>query len=383
MKKVCVVTGTRAEFGLLSNLISKIQSDDYFCLQIIVTGMHLSPEFGNTYNEIIDRGFKIDKKIEIILSSDTSIGVSKSMGLAQISFAEAFKELDPDLIIILGDRYEILSVATTAMIMRIPIAHINGGELTEGAIDDSIRHAITKMSQLHLVGTDEYRQRVIQLGEEPERVFNTGDLCIDGIIGNKLMSKDEFEQSIDFRLGEKNLLLTYHPETLSYKSSKEQFEAVLEAISKISDVKIIITHPNSDTEGREIISMINDYVNSNNNTIAFSSLGYIRYLSALQFMDAVIGNSSSGVTEVPFFGIPTVNIGKRQQGRIKADSVIDCECLAKDIHSAILNAFSDDFIQKAKKSKNPYGDGKASERMLSILKSINLEEIRTKKFYDI
>jgi GDP/UDP-N,N'-diacetylbacillosamine 2-epimerase (hydrolysing) len=287
--------------------------------------MHLSPEFGLTYKEI-EKEFKINKKIEMLLSSDTSVGISKSMGLAQISFAESYDELKPDIVIVLGDRYEIFSATSAAMIARIPIAHIHGGEKTEGAFDESISHSITKMSHLHFTATEEYKNRVIQLGEHPSRVFNVGGMGIENIKRLKLLSKDEFEKSIEFKLNIKNILVTFHPVTLENSTAKEQFQELLDAIDELEDTNIIFTKANSDTDGRVINQMIDEYVTKNSHkSIVFTSLGQLRYLSALQYVDAVVGNSSSGLAEAPSFKIGTINIGDRQKGRIKASSVIDCE----------------------------------------------------------
>jgi len=382
-RKVCVVTGTRAEYGLLFWLMKEIEADTDLELQIIATGMHLSPEFGLTYKEI-EKDFKIDKKIEILLSSDTPIGISKSMGLAQISFAESYDELKPDIVVVLGDRYEIFSAASAAMVARIPIAHLHGGEATEGLIDEPIRHSITKMSHLHFTATEEYRKRVIQLGENPERVFNVGGMGIENIKRLKLLSKEEFESCINFKLNKRNILVTFHPVTLEKSTAKEQFQELLNAIDELSETNIIFTKANSDTDGRIINQMIDDYVAKNSNkAVAFTSLGQLRYLSALQFMDAVVGNSSSGIAEAPTFKIGTINIGDRQKGRIKASSVIDCQPNKKDIQKAFEKLYSNDFQESLKRTKNPYGDGMPSKKIVDILKNIELTDIVKKHFYDI
>ena len=382
-RKVCVVTGTRAEYGFLFWLMKEIEADTDLELQIIATGMHLSPEFGLTYKEI-EKDFKIDKKIEILLSSDTPIGISKSMGLAQISFAESYDELKPDIVVVLGDRYEIFSAASAAMVARIPIAHLHGGEATEGLIDEPIRHSITKMSHLHFTATEEYRKRVIQLGENPERVFNVGGMGIENIKRLKLLSKEEFESCINFKLNKRNILVTFHPVTLEKSTAKEQFQELLNAIDELSETNIIFTKANSDTDGRIINQMIDDYVAKNSNkAVAFTSLGQLRYLSALQFMDAVVGNSSSGIAEAPTFKIGTINIGDRQKGRIKASSVIDCQPNKKDIQKAFEKLYSNDFQESLKRTKNPYGDGMPSKKIVDILKNIELTDIVKKHFYDI
>lgn len=383
MKKICVVTGTRAEYGLLYWLMKAIEQDAELQLQVIVTGMHLSPEFGLTYKEV-EKEFKIDKKIEMLLSSDTAIGISKSMGLAQISFAEVYEELQPDLVVLLGDRYEIFSAASAAMIARTPIAHLHGGEATEGLVDEPIRHSITKMSHLHFTATEEYRNRVIQLGESPDRVINVGGLGIENIKRLNLLSKEEFEKSIDFKLGHKTALVTFHPVTLEKSTAKEQFQNLLEVLRELDDTRIIFTKANSDTEGRVINQMIDDYVaNNQNKAIAFPSLGQLRYLSALQYMDFVIGNSSSGLAEVPSFKIPTINIGDRQKGRIKAESVIDCLPNKASIQEAITKSYSKVFHDILVGVRNPYGDGCASEQIVKHIRSVDLTSILKKSFYDL
>jgi len=383
MKKICVVTGTRAEYGLLYWLMKEIELDSHLELQIIATGMHLSPEFGLTYKEI-EKDFKIDRKIEMLLSSDTAIGISKSMGLAQISFAESYEELNPDIIVVLGDRYEMYSAVSSAMIARIPIAHLHGGESTEGLIDEPIRHSITKMSHLHFTATEEYKNRVIQLGEQPKTVFNVGGMGIENIKRLKLLNKEEFEKSIDFRLNKKNLLVTFHPVTLEKSTAKNQFQELLDAIDELEDTNIIFTKANSDTDGRVINQMIDEYVSKNSyKSVGFTSLGQIRYLSALQYVDAMVGNSSSGLAETPSFKIGTINIGDRQKGRIKADSIIDCTPDKLDITKAFKKLYSERFQKSLKDTKNPYGDGCASKEIVSVLKSVKLDEILKKSFYDV
>jgi GDP/UDP-N,N'-diacetylbacillosamine 2-epimerase (hydrolysing) len=380
--KICVVTGTRAEYGLLYWLMKELEKNDFFELQIIATGMHLSPEFGLTYKEI-EKDFKIDKKIEMLLSSDTAIGISKSMGLAQISFTEAYEDLKPDIILVLGDRYEIFSAVSAAMIARIPIAHLHGGEATEGLIDEAIRHSITKMSHIHFTATEEYKNRVIQLGEQPNRVFNVGGIGIENIKRLKLLTKEEFEKSINFKLNIRNILVTFHPVTLETSTAKKQFQELLNAIDELKDTNIIFTKANSDTDGRIINQMIDEYVIENKNCVAFSSLGQLRYLSALQYVDAMVGNSSSGISEAPSFKIATINIGDRQKGRIKATSVIDCKPNKKEIKDSIAKIYSDEFKSIIKDSINPYGEGGATEKIEKILKNTDLKNIQKKEFYDI
>ncbi|MDX4067233.1 UDP-N-acetylglucosamine 2-epimerase [Aliarcobacter skirrowii] len=382
-RKVCVVTGTRAEYGLLYWLLKEIEADKDLELQLIATGMHLSPEFGLTY-QTIEKEFKINKKIEMLLSSDTSVGISKSMGLAQISFSEAYEELKPNIVVVLGDRYEIFSATSAAMIAKIPIAHLHGGEKTEGAFDESIRHSITKMSHIHFTATNEYKNRVIQLGEHPSRVFNVGGMGIENIKRLELLSKDEFEKSIEFKLNSKNILVTFHPVTLENSTAKEQFQQLLDAIDELEDTNIIFTKANSDTDGRVINQMIDEYVTKNSHkSIVFTSLGQLRYLSALQYVDAVVGNSSSGLAEAPSFKIGTINIGDRQKGRIKASSVIDCEPNKDSILKSFEKLYSKEFQNSLINVKNPYGDGCASKRIVEILKNVDLKNILKKSFYDL
>lgn len=382
-KKIAIATGTRAEFGLLRPLIKIINEDSDFELQLLITGMHLSFEFGYTIKEIEEEGFPITKKIESLLSSDSGVGVSKSMALTISGFADAFQELSPDLLIVLGDRTEILGVVTAAMAMNIPIAHISGGETTEGAYDEGIRHAITKFSHFHFTATEVYRKRVIQLGEAPDRVFNVGAIGIDSIKNVQLLKKADFEKAINFKLGVRNILVTYHPVTLEKESPQETFGNILAALDALGDIHIIFTHANSDKNGRLINAMIEEYVSKNKNkSVSFSSLGQLRYLSALQFIDAVIGNSSSGITEVPIFDIPTLDIGDRQRGRVCPKSVLHCASDLDSIKQGLKTALSDDFKKGIPTQERILGDGTATEKIINILKGI--KEIDLKKpFYDV
>jgi UDP-hydrolysing UDP-N-acetyl-D-glucosamine 2-epimerase len=379
MRKICVITGSRAEYGLLSGLMAAIKSDNELHLQIIATNMHLSPEFGLTYKEIEQDGFVIDKKVEMLLSSDTSNGTTKSVGLATIGFADAYEDLKPDLIVVLGDRYEILAAVTAALFYKIPVAHLHGGEITEGAYDDSIRHAITKMSHIHFTSTEAYRQRVIQLGENPKRVFYVGALGVENIRETKLLSKKELESNLDFSFGDKSLLVTFHPVTLENDTAKQQCENLLAVLAELTDYNIIFTLPNSDTDGRVIMQLIKDFVAVHSErSIAFASMGKGRYLSALQYVTAVIGNSSSGIIEVPSFGIPTLNIGDRQKGRIAADSVIYC-----GTSIGIELVLSEKIQQVAKKTVNPYQKKKTTANIVKILKDFPLDNLIQKTFYNI
>jgi GDP/UDP-N,N'-diacetylbacillosamine 2-epimerase (hydrolysing) len=382
-KKICIVTGSRAEYGLLYWFLKEVDFDQDLELQLIATGMHLSPEFGLTYKEI-EKDFKIDKKIDIQLSLDTSVGISRSMSIAQTSIAEAYNELKPDIVVVLGDRYEIFSAASAAMIAKIPIAHIHGGELTEGSWDDCIRHCISKMSHLHFTATEEYKNRVIQLGEHPDRVFNVGGVGIENIKRLKLLSKNEFENIINFKLDKKNLLITFHPVTLEKNTSQEQFQELLDAINELDDTNIIFTKTNSDLNGKVINKMIDEYTSENpKKSVGFISLGQLRYLSALQYVDAVVGNSSSGLLEAPSFKIGTINIGDRQKGRIKASSVIDCEPKKNSISTALTELYSTKFLKSLKTSINPYGDGHSSQKIIKKIKKVNLNTILKKSFYDL
>lgn len=383
IKKIAIATGTRAEFGLLCPLIKVVQEDEQFDLQLIVSAMHLSPEFGYTVNEIEKQGFPIAKKVECLLSSDSAVGVSKSIALAISGFADAFEDLQSDLLIVLGDRTEILGAVIAATSANIPIAHLHGGETTEGAYDEGIRHAITKFSHLHFTATEVYKKRVIQLGESPKRVFNVGAIGLDSIKKLNLLSKEEFEKSIGTKLKSTNLLVTYHPVTLETESPKESFQNLLNALDELKDTQIIFTHANSDKNGRIINEMIEQYVAVNKDkAVSFSSLGQLRYLSALQYVDVVVGNSSSGILEVPSFNIPTINIGDRQKGRISSKSVIHCTNDYDAIKKALNKVLSTSFREEIKEQKQIFGEGNTTEKIMAILKTkskINLK----KSFYDI
>ncbi len=383
MKNITIVTGTRAEYGLLRPLIKKLEASNDFILRLVVTGMHLSPEFGLTYKEIEEDGVKIFCKIDTLLSSDSSEAISKSIGLGLVSFSDFFKNQETDLLIILGDRTELLSVSIAAMIKGVPIAHISGGETTEGAYDEAIRHSLTKMSYIHFTATAGYTKRVIQLGEAPERVFNVGAIGIDSIKNLKLLSRDEFQKSIAFPLDKKNLLVTFHPVTLEKESAEQQFRAILDSIDKFTETNIIFTKPNSDKGGRIISKMIDDYVKTNKEkSVSFDSLGQLRYLSALQFVDAVLGNSSSGIVEVPYFKIPTINIGDRQKGREMPLSIINCEPSESEITSSLELAFSEEFKTSITNVASPYGDGTATDKIFEVLKKLDIKSVK-KTFYDI
>lgn len=382
-RKICVVTGTRAEYGLLYWLMKRLQNDKDIDLQIVATGMHLSPEFGLTVKQIEQDEFQVNEKVEMLLSGDTATAISKSIGLGVISFTDAFNRLNPDLIVVLGDRFEIFSAVQTAMIMRIPVAHIHGGELTEGLIDDPIRHSITKMSHLHFTASEEYRKRVIQMGEQPTNVYNVGTLGLEGIKNTNLLNQQALSESIGFEL-EQFFLVTLHPTTLEKSTAEAQINILLEALDKFPQYQVIFTKTNADTDGRIINQKIEDYVKQNPSRCrVFDSLGQLRYLSAIKNCEAVIGNSSSGLLEVPFLRKPTINIGIRQRGRLKAESVVDCSFTVQEITSAIGKALSTSFKEKIVNIPMLYGDGNTSEQIVDILKTVNLDKIVIKQFYDL
>ena len=384
MRKICVVTGSRAEYGLLSRLMRAIQSDIELQLQVIATNMHLSPEFGLTYKDIERDGFRIDKKVQMLLSSDTANATTKSVGLATIGFADAYEDLQPDQIVVLGDRFEILAAVSAALFYKIPVAHLHGGEITEGAYDDCIRHAITKMSHLHFTSTEAYRQRVIQLGEQPERVFYVGAIGVENTKRILPLAKKELEDSIHFSLGGKSMLVTYHPVTLENHTAASQCQNLLDALDEFPDYKVIFTLPNSDTDGRILIQMIQDYVAVHSERcMSVPSLGLKRYLSALRYVDAVVGNSSSGIIEVPSFGIPTLDIGDRQKGRIASDSVVHCGTDKREIVDGLKIALSREQKDKAKRCLNPYDKENTTQAILDVIKHYPLDNLVHKSFYNI
>ena len=382
-KKICVITGSRSEYSLLKILMKDINKTDGLQLQTIVTGMHLSPEFGFTIDEIKKDGFVINKKVEMLLSSDSSVGISKSTGLGIIGFADAFEELNPDMIILLGDRFETLSAGIAAMFFRIPISHIHGGEITEGAYDEAIRHSLTKISYLHFVSTNVYKNRVIQLGESPERVFNVGALGCQNIKKYKYLSKQELEDDILFKFGKKSILVTYHPETLQINSSSLVFNELLKALNAFPDINILFTYPNADNDGRIIISMINEYCNSNKNAHFIPSLGSKRYFSFIKYCDGVIGNSSSSIIELPSLKKGAINIGNRQKGRVFGDNIINSLPEKNAIINAIKELFSNEFNNKLKKIKNPYENGNTSNKIIEVIKQFKIDPSLVKSFHDI
>lgn len=381
-RRICVVTGTRAEYGLLRWVMQGIQDDPDLTLQVIATGMHLSPEFGLTYREIEKDGFLIDRKVEMLTSSDTSVGIAKSMGLGLIGFADALNGLKPDLLLVLGDRFEIFSAVAAALVARLPVAHLHGGESTEGLIDESIRHAITKMSHLHFVAAEEYRRRVIQLGEQPENVHLVGGLGIDSIKRMKLLGRSELEDALGFHLGKRNLLITFHPVTLEFATAGQQMDELLAALGELRDTQLIFTQPNADTDGRDLIRKITTFADEHDNAHVFTSLGQLRYLSAMAQVDGVVGNSSSGLIETPSFRKGAVNIGDRQRGRLQASNVINCEPRKDDILAAIQRLHGAKFQRQLKDVKNPYGEGGASELIVAAVKQVGLDGLLMKRFFD-
>lgn len=380
MKRICVLTTTRAEYGLLSPLIKRLIGEQEFDVKVVVTGMHLSMEFGLTWREIEQDGVCIDRKIEMLLSADTPAAISKSMGVALIGFADYFEETSPDALLVLGDRYEVLAVCIAAMNMRVPILHIHGGEITEGAVDDAIRHCITKLSYLHFASTKEYRDRIIQMGEEPSRVFNVGALGVENALYAKKLTKEELEESIGWKLENQYAVLTFHPTTLEDNTSEKQVEELLKAIEQFPDIQFLATKANADVGGRIINSCLEEYAATHKHLRCYTSLGMKRYLSALKYAKFVIGNSSSGLLEAPIFGIPTVNIGNRQKGRIRGKSVLDC----KPERDSIIETIQSALLMDIEKIENPYGCGETSAEIIRIIK----KEFKTnhsivKKFYDI
>lgn len=383
MRKICFVTGTRAEYGLLSRLMRLVKKDKDLQLQVIATNMHLMPEYGETYKEIEKDGFTIDKKVYMHKPSDDAHGIISSMAEEMQGMNDALSELKPDILVLLGDRYEILVAAQVALIHRIPIAHIHGGEVTEGAFDDAIRHSVTKMSSLHFTSCEEYRHRVIQMGEQPSRVFDVGSLGVENIKAVPLMTKDELEASLDFKIDTQTILVTYHPVTLGGDPAKDIRE-FLDALDLFKDLKVIFTMPNSDTGRNAIALAVENYVkNHSNRAKAYTSLGLKRYLSTLQFVKVAVGNSSSGIIEVPSFGIPTLNIGDRQKGRLASKSVVNCGTSKDEVIAGLKLCLSEEMQKAAKTYENPYAKPDTANLIYQELKNVELAGLNLKTFYDL
>lgn len=383
-RRICIATGTRADWGLLSGIARRLKERDDVDLIIIATNMHLSERYGSTWREIENDGLTIDWRVPMSVDTDSAEGTVKAMSECMAGMAEAFAALRPDLLVILGDRYEMLATASAALIFRIPIAHIAGGAVSLGAYDESIRHSITKMSHIHLTETENYRRRVIQLGEQPDHVFNTGAIGVYNIRHVPRMSREELEESLGFRIAEKMLLCTFHPATLDAIEPRLQCENLLAALDRHPDYQVIFTYPNNDTNGRIIIELVEDYARRHPERVAvFPSLGMRRYLSALQLATAVVGNSSSGIVEVPSVGIPTLDIGIRQSGRTAADSVWHCGVSEEAIAAGLDKVLSPEFREQARRTQNPYYKENTLELMVKAIAETPLDNIITKPFYDL
>ncbi len=369
-KRICFVTGTRADYGIMSLLMKKVAESDGVQIQIIATNMHLSPEYGMTVNEIENDGFTVDERIDSLLSGDSPAATVKSMGLTEIGMADAFSRLKPDVVVILGDRYEMLAAASAALIFRIPIAHLYGGETTEGAYDDNIRHAITQLSDYHFTSTEEYAQRIIRMGKDPENVHWVGSLGVDNISRSATMSLSELEESIDFKLGERHIVATFHPVTTMPGEEEHQTKALLSALETVlkDGWKILFTMPNSDTGGKRVASLIRQWSSLHPKEVkTVQSLGRVRYYSALKHASAVVGNSSSGLIEAPSFGIPTLNIGNRQEGRARGESVLDVPSDEASIQEGLRMVLSPEFRNKATTASNPYAKPDTINEILKYL----------------
>ena len=383
LRKVCVVTGSRADYGLLRNLMKLIQGDANMTLEIIATGSHYSSDHGNTYREIELDGFKIDHKVKIIGSFVDEIGVSNAMGKAQVEITKILKDSRPDILLVLGDRYEILSAVICALILNIPVAHIHGGEITQGAFDDSIRHAITKIASLHFTSTEKNRKRVIQMGESPQNVFNVGGLGVEAIKGLVFTEKNQLEKLIGFKFGEKNLIVTFHPETNSNLLPELQISELLDALSKRPDINYVFTGVNADPGGVEVTKAVENFVSSRENAVLVKSLGQKNYISSIHYSDGVIGNSSSGFLEVPSLQRATINIGERQTGRESSETVINCACISDEILNSIESIYTSEFREKLAKGINPYEKGHTAREIHKILSETKPADLQIKKFHDL
>jgi GDP/UDP-N,N'-diacetylbacillosamine 2-epimerase (hydrolysing) len=382
-RKICVVTGSRADYGLLRLVMKGIKEEPQLTLQVIATGMHLSATYGLTYKEIEKDGFQIDFKVEILTSGDSALRIAESMAAGLTGCAKAFDELKPDIIVVLGDRFEIFAATAAALVAKIPVAHIHGGETTFGSFDEAFRHSITKMSHLHLVATQEYRQRVIQLGENPKNVFLVGGLGVDSVNEVELLSKEELESSLGIVFQRKSLLITFHPVTLEVDTAETQMKELLAALSELKETTLIFTMPNADTGGLAIIELIQEFVSHNRYAYSFISLGQQRYLSCVALVDGVVGNSSSGLIEAPSFRKGTINIGARQGGRLQASSVINCEPEKLQIRNALKKLYNQEFTNSLPLTSNPYGEGGSTNKIIDVLRDAALDGIIQKTFYDI
>lgn len=383
-RKICIVTSTRAEWGLLSGIAKELNKRNDVTLQIIATNMHLSEKFGSTWQEIERDGLKIDRKVPMFQETDTPKGTITAMNDCMSGMAQAFEELRPDLLLILGDRYEMLTVAATALIYRIPVAHMHGGEVTQGAFDESIRHSITKMSHLHLTSTEEARNRVIQLGENPDHVFNTGAIGVYNINHCDLISREELEENLGTTIPKESIFVTFHPSTLDEISPAEQCKNLLKALELHPEVKVLFSYPNNDPSGQVIIDLIEEFVAQHpERSVVFPSLGARRYLSVLRCVAAVVGNSSSGILEVPSMHIPTLNIGIRQKGRQRATSVIDCGVSLEEISTGLSQVLSQEERNRARNIQNPYEQPDTLNKIVEIVATFPLDNIIQKPFYDI
>lgn len=382
MKKICVITGTRAEYGLLRQVLFGVNSSSVLKLQLVVTGMHLSSEYGFTIQEIEADGFRVDKKVEMVPSSDSAVELTKCMGEGLIRFSDVLSELRPDLLLVLGDRYEIFIAVIAAMISGTPIAHLHGGEVTQGAFDEAMRHSITKMAHLHFVAASEYEKRVIQLGEQPESVYKVGGLGVDSIMQQELLTLQELEGLMGFKFHSRNFLITYHPETIG-NNGCGHIDELLAALDELVDTGLIFTLPNSDPGGRIISKRIQAFCATRAHACAYSSLGQMKYLSCMKYVDGVIGNSSSGILEAPTFKKGSINIGDRQLGRLRASSIIDCEPTRQSIASSIHRLYSKQFQEMLEKVENPYGRGGASKAIIEILEKVDFQKLIKKSFYNL
>jgi GDP/UDP-N,N'-diacetylbacillosamine 2-epimerase (hydrolysing) len=382
-KKICVVTGSRAEYGILKNLIFEIKKSKKLKLQLLVTGMHLTAQHGLTYKEIIKDGLKITKKLKISSNSDTSLAISNAISNGIKKFSKTFHSIKPDLVLILGDRFEVFSAAIAAMSERLPIGHIHGGETTEGAIDEAMRHSITKMAHLHFVAAQKYKERVLQLGESSKRIYLVGGMGVDTIKKTKFLKKELLEKKINFTFKKKNIFVNYYPVTLEKNTSKNQIKEIIKALRMFKNEGIIFSMPNADHNSKVIYREISNFVKKNKNVKAFKSLGSLKYLSCLKLVDVILGNSSSGLLEAPTLKIPTLNIGDRQKGRLKAKSVIDCPPKSKKIVYYLNKILSSYKKNKYQNFKSPYGAPGASKKIVSILEKIDYKKLLKKTFNDI